>query len=813
MLSKHFANSFISLIMAGIIFSCAPKVQDSELKKPDVPELKTNDVALNQIYKSPFATVNWTIKKLDLKKTFSQTQIQTLFEISEKLSDLNANEKAIDLFNLRQNENLTQQKNVTKEYKNTYYLQLVEEQTRKSLKKSVSDIEQQLLDDTDQIDKIIDSAANNSVNKSKPENDLATHIQIAKHLITEITDKIQATDLFAELKKQTVEQIKLQADHYISVADDFNSQSAPLTILTLKIKLIETYLEKLNITLEGVDQQSLQSGKKLGASIDAIADSKNALQTLALTWQMLTVEDRDQYFKPANQKLYDLLNKKSDKDIQCLTDGNCTGLISKIILNIGVYPALDSYGIDKIKSDLNQAAIGYLNRKINAIAFEKLNTLTAKMKTDIRASVEKNITDVQKFKDNFKINLATGLKNKLNSTALNLYVLSDAQSDSVLLQEQLTLATNELYTLPTATAEQIKNKQFNLIEKVISLIDFSNQKQTLLQNGLTDFLKNPKELFLTSELKNTTNTILIKDQAASLKFLSQMITATADWKPGPFDHGLVEINAQDLISDFKSDQLNQSLFPKASLFNICFSYAVQVLKQIQSEKSLVYLVDNDSQRIPISDYLSGKNHPTVALGAASDQKNNRLTNKTNAADLADLIGALSAFSAATKDIEQSQSEILNDPAVKAQILSANKNVNLLILTLSNFISSQMVGPKNLVADNYDFESKQLGTTYSLQSQVAAIHALVKAYETTGIDIYLLSAKELYYALNKNYFDPQLKFYKTNMADKSENTSGAQLNSDVLNTLNQLLPLRKYLVLSSQVQFDRIFENWYVAILL
>ncbi len=810
-------NIFFNTVMAAIflsVFACAPKVQDSELKKPDVPEALTNDIVLNQVYKNPFATVNWTLKKLDLKKTFTQKQIQSLFEISDKLADQNASDKATDLFNLRFSESLQNKKMVSKEYKDTYYLQLVEEQTRKSLKKSVSDVEKKLLDDTDKIDIIIDAAIDNSANKSNAENDLSMHIQIAKHLIADITENIQAADLFAELKKQAVEQIKSKADHYISIADEFNNQASALTSLTPKIYLIETYLTKLNIDLADDNKQSLQSGKKLGVSVDAITDSKNALQTLALTWQMLTVEERDQYFKPANQKLYDLLNKKNEQDIQCLIDGNCTGLISKIILNVGVYPALGKYGIDQIKADLNQAALGYLNRKINAIAFEKLGSLTATMKIEIRASVEKNIGDVQKFKDNFKINLAAGLKNKLNSNVLNLYVLSDAQIETVLLQDQLTLATNELYTLPTTiTVNQIQNKQFNLIEKVISLIDFSNQKQTLLQNGLTEFLKNPKELFLTSDRKNLNASILIKDQAASLKFLSLMITATADWKSGPFDHGITDIRAQDLIFDFKSDQLNQSLFPKTSLFNICFSYAVQVLKQIQSEKSLVYLVDNENQRIPISDYLTGKNHPTVALGAASDQKNNRLVNTTKATDLAELIDALSAFSLATKDIEQSQSDILKDPAVKNQILAANKNVNLLILTLSNFISSQMVGPKNLVAESYDFETKQLNIMYNLANQTAAINALVKAYETTGIDIYLLSAKELYYALNKNYYDPQLKFYKTNQTDKPESVTGSQLKTDVLNTLNQLLPLRKYLALPSQVQFDRIFENWYVAILL
>ena len=50
-------NTFLNTVMAAIFlsaFACAPKVQDSELKKPDVPEALTNDIALNQVYKNPF---------------------------------------------------------------------------------------------------------------------------------------------------------------------------------------------------------------------------------------------------------------------------------------------------------------------------------------------------------------------------------------------------------------------------------------------------------------------------------------------------------------------------------------------------------------------------------------------------------------------------------------------------------------------------------------------------------------------------------------------------------------------------------------
>lgn len=826
-----FLSSKIKLIIVyGLLISCAPKVQESDKKKPDVPELQTNDISLQQAYINPYASINFTLKKLGPKKLLSQTEIQNLFEISDKLNDANAHQKATDLLNQIENENLQNKKNITKDFKDTYYLQLVDEKTRSLLKNSVDDIEKKLLADTDQIESLIAVAANKSENKSNAENNLKTHIAIGKNLVSEISSSIQQANIFNELKQQVLDKLNSETTKYISAAEEFDTQAQNILQLTQKINLIEAYLEKLGLQLSAEATLALQNGKKLGLSIDQISTAQNSLQTLALTWKMLSPEERTQYFIPASQKLYDLLNKKNDQDIQCLIDANCSGFISKIILKIGVYPALDNYGILKIKTDLNSAALGYLNHKINALAFEKLNDLTNAMKTQIRSNVEKKIIDIENFKTNFKTHLAEGLKLHFKSTPLNIYVLSDDvahladnSTHQIQLQEQIPWAMNDLYSLNNININttDLDVKQMGLIEKVLSLVDFSNDKNSLLENGISDFLKNPKELFLMPELQNSTqnstqsstNTFLVKDQAATLKLLTSMLTATADWKPSIFDHGISDISAQDLISDFKSSELNQSLFPKVGLFNICFSYAIQVLKQIQSEKSLVYLIDNKNQRVPISDYLSGKNHPTVALAGASDKKNNHILNTAKTSDLAALVEALSLFTMATKDIQNSKSDILKSVDFQNQMAGANKNIQLLVVTLANFISSQMVGPNNLVGDSYDFESQKLDQNYNLSNQVAAVSALVKAYETTGIEIYLLSAKEIYYSLNKNYFDPQLKFYKNNLSLNSETPTNHTLTNDVLNTLNQLIPLRKYLSLSSQVQFDRIFENWYIALLL
>ena len=807
-MNKKYLLLSLLVILHTSLFSCAPKVQDTETKTPEVPELQSSDIALQKAYKSPFATINFAIKKIAGQKILPLQSINQLFEVGEQLSDENAKEKANEVLNKNLLDGVY--KKSTKEISSTNYLQLVEEQTASTLKNSVDGTTKKILADTDLIESIINASLQEPQQQTTATSELKIQLLTAEVLLNDILQKIQAASIFAELKTQVVQQLNTQAKSLLSKVSAFDKELTNTQGLSDKINLIQQFIKDLGFELSTENQAALNGGKKLGDSILKVTDAQTALQTLALTWQMLTVEERNQYFKPANEKLFSLFDKKSEADIQCLIDSNCKGLISKLVLNIGVYPALDNYGIDKIKTDINTAAVGFLNKKINSVAYDKITDLTSTIKNQIRSNVEKNLGQVQDFKNRFKSNLALGLQKVFKTEKLDFYAIDNQNTN---IQDQLYLMMNDLKSLPYSAGSDKNLKQFLLIEKVLSLVEFSGQSKSLLKNGITNYLKDTKELLLTKNLQSTNIVLQVKDQALAINLLSQMLTATADWQPTVFDTGITDIKAQDLISDVKSADLNQSLFPKVQLFNICLSMATKVLKQIQSQSSLVYLIDNQSQRIPIAQYLTDKNHTTVALGAASDQVNGRLVNLTRLGDLAELIKALSAFSKATADISKSKSDVLKNPLVLEQIQNAHKSIELLILTLANFISSQMVGPQYLVADVYNFELQLVNNDYQLKNQVAAISALVTAYETTGINIYLTSAKELYFSLNKNYYDPELKFYKNNLNAALQNNVAASTSADVLNSLNNLIQIRKYLNLTSQVQFDRIFENWYVALLL
>lgn len=785
--------------------ACAPKVETVELKKPMTPELLSKDVSLQKLYSRPFASVSFAVKNLNPNESMNQESIQNLFEIGSQLDDQNALEKATADFEKFKSKNSFIQKN----YQDSYYLQLVEEQTRSQIKNSVSALEKQILADTEKMISLIPQIAKQQLTFLTKNSTLTEQLSATNQFLNQLVQTIQKQNIYPELREKIVENLNTQSASFIQKVSSFDDEYNKVIWLSEKLKILNTKVSELKIELEPETISSIYWGQQLGASIDIISDPATALQTLAVTWKILTVEERIQYFQAANEKLYELFNKKDEQDIECLIQGNCKGLISKLVLKMGVYPALEDYGIQKIKTDINQAAINFLNQKISSIAFTKIQQLPLSIQNEIQTSVEKNLGGLQSFQKNFKKNLAVGLSQTLKSEKIDLYL----KNKNLQLNDQVLMMTNELYSLPYANNKQAV--QFSLIEQVLSLVNFSNQKNSLLKNGLTEYLKTIPEIFFLSEIETSSkseskNILKISDQAQALKFLSLMISATADWKKGPYQSGLTDLTAQNLISDFNSDQLNDKVFSQLDLLNICFSMTAQVLKQFQSEKSLIYLINNQNLRIPIHLYLSDKNPTPLALAAASDQMNNRTLNTTKAKDIALLIEALSQFSQATSGFINSQSALLQQPEIQNQIFSAQKNIDLLILTLANFISSQMIGADHFIADSYDFETQILSEDYNLENQVHAIHALTLAYERTGIDLYLFSAKEIYYALNNKFYDPEIKFYKNNL-----NAASAESNrrDDVTKALNHLLPLRKYLSLTSQIQFDRIFENWYVATLL
>ena len=287
-----------------------------------------------------------------------------LFEIATQLGDLNASDKA-------QSDYAEILKSVSQEDKNiedSYYLQLVKESSQKRLYQSVGEIEKKILNDLNQINQIVNTTI--ELSQISEQSKISETLDLVFKKVNLAINSIQDSSIYDDLKKQIVKEFRQQVLSYHEYFYPVLAEYEKKQTLSDIVRLIDKIITDQQFKIDESDTLALQQGRTLGSKIDAIDSAEKALQALAYTWQILTVEERDVVFKDANQKLYELFNKKDPSEIQCLIDNNCTGLISKLIIKLGVYPALNDYGLEQIKLTLNQKSISVVDQKIKKIVFE-----------------------------------------------------------------------------------------------------------------------------------------------------------------------------------------------------------------------------------------------------------------------------------------------------------------------------------------------------------------------------------------------------------------------------------------------------------
>ncbi len=801
-----------------LVISCAPKVQEKERITPVVPTVRTNDTNLFQKNKKSFASFEHAQKNIKKSSMNLFVDAENLLMISGKLQDTLGEEIALSFYNLAIANQTTASSSIL--IKDTHYLQLIHEESVQAIQSGTSTVIATLQKDIAVIQKLI--ANETEILKTVKETDLlGQQLELVEKVLQKIIVAIESADIFPDLKIQVSTEMKNQSAIQLTGPKILAVDLKSITTLKQGIDILNAYVVKNAVELLPEDKKSLADADHLGQLVDKIRNSKTALQALAKTWQILKPEERVLHFKTANKKLFDFFNDKGPKDIQCIVAANCDSFITKIILKMGVYPAIEEYGVENIKKDITLNALNSLNLAVQKNSQITLLALGQTLQADVQEGVNKEIIEIQLFAKDFKNYIAEGLSAKLGTTSVDRISLNTSNANNFMFNYY-----NSLFL-----KKNNERGQFQLIDNLLQfMFSGKNLEQTKTTQTIKETLtKADARFYYDQENKLTTEPVLtVKDQAASLKFYTQMMNQLADWRPSTFDTGITQYYAQDLVTKFQSEDLKKLVFPKSDLFGIALSLAAQTLKQLESELSPIYLLDENNQRISIYDYLNNNfenPNAVVVHAAASDLKNKVLSDETTLENIALMIDALADFYKATDDIEKSTSDILKDEALRTQILNSRKQVKLVVVTLANFISNQMVTRDHYVYSEMNFKTAQKKLSVSSTDYAMAIKALMTAHQVSGIDIYKLSALEIYYSLNRKFYLTKNKFYsssiQTNDKDelidadliKNESTDVSVSRDHILMMLSSILPLRSHMNYGSQLQFDRIFENWYSVLLL
>lgn len=800
--------SALALIALALFSGCAPKLEEKEKPVVSFPNgQKFQDAHIANFADDAFATEN-IVKRTSVQDSLKQMEM--MFAIQKISPDENWQKKIEQ--NYANLEKSFLKKKIS--YSKSVYLDLVYQQINDEVDSTVKNTDKKITADTKKVVELIRQIQKNSLNLTL-ESTLKEKLDATQVFLNTLNTEVKKLNIIPEFKDSFLNELKQQGQNLLNKAVVFDDEFVRAQKLEDSLKIIAQFVENTSTQLNSEDQDSLKKGLALAEALGSLKNAQTGLQAIALVWTLLNDEQRAQYFKEANKDLYAFLAEKSPEDIQCMCEKNCKGFKTKIILNLGVYPKIEKFGFQNIIDLINQKSLNFISQKVNQVAFTTLQKIGETITEQVLASVAQKRSDLGDFKTNLRSNLSKGLeqefvKQKIKDPAL---FLVDQQSLLMDLDTQSSYLRNKTESLSfLKDKSKLVQVQFEIVEGFLNLPLFSQSPKTgekTLQTDLVDLLLNPEPRQFLNSLSNNKAEVNLKQQTELLLTAATLLNQLADWKKSSFDAGISAIKADKIITQFKSKDLDRSFFPKADLTAVTLSIASQVLTLMQSENSPLVLVNNQNQILPVQSIDTDNTGP-IALAAATDFKKGLRVPTAKASDLSDFLSALSIFYQATEEIEKTQSLTLiqknkNGLSLLEDALTARQQIKLLIVAIANFISNQLIQPNGLISKSIALnENLKPLAKYELLDQTRAIDSLIKAYELTQIDVYLWTAKNIFYSMNRLLYLDKMKFYQQSTEDEVQ--SGIDMTK-LLETYKNLLPLKSYLNPEEQDQFQKIFASW------
>ncbi|WP_413587140.1 hypothetical protein [Bdellovibrio sp. HCB274] len=651
-------------------------------------------------------------------------------------------------------------------------------------------------------------------------------------------------------------EITLQTKPYFAKIADFTEKFYSSTNFYFNLTLIKNLITDFEVELDQEMARQLNQGMMVGQGVERIRDSQGALTVLVDVWKMLTPDERTEYFKPANDDLYSFLRRQDDKELQCLRTPGCSGgIIDGIAKKVFILPKIEKFGVMKIRTLLNDAARTYLVTFVEQFALNFIRDIPAMFADNIDTGIDKKSVQLREVQNNYEpyvrkllqtwsqkkltkydgmvagfetptvqLNLSKGAPMAIASLGSPATLQANTAGSSImarsLLMENTTDADLGLQTALSQVNKLItiggyRDINDRLVPALLSPVEKTKQPLDLMRLSETTFsYRIPDKVTLQDPFHVNPGMDYAKDFSAAyfaeqIEGLSHMLKITADWKVSSFDKHLSSITAQELVPHLNSPELKRTLFPKDMFFALNVGDIAVLLKDITKKATPVFLVTLDNNIIWADQYATSSE--TAIMGGIVDMKDGVKSNIVRSVDVSKFLLSLVEFLNATDGVEKTKSTILTEKDESGrsnldELVEGRKDIKLLILSLANFISNQLVNDESLVQSQYilkEFKRSNL-VPYRAYEQAYAIRALLAAWKITKIDAYLWSAQEIYYAMNKQLFSTEEQFYV--------NGDGSKLDfPQKVATLVALMELAPHLPVESVVQLSKITSPWLQAL--
>lgn len=594
------------------------------------------------------------------------------------------------------------------------------------------------------------------------------------------------------------------------IAELLNAQTLEKTLKALeKIFLVYQYHPTQEIN------QDLEFGYNIAHSIDNMKTEQAALTLIVQFWRLMTPKERLENFKPASSDLYEYLRARTESELNCLASDSCLDLII-LVGKKKIFSGLRDYGLIKLQTTFNQGARSIVIEKIETKLPSEVAIIPQSMKQQIIPRLQQKTKDVLKIRNEFdgflrglllgwaKQNLYTDQYQNVplmekNQIRLGLDdgkpVISSPSSAEPKFDFQTAGASFALTSLRWNSHSDVQplnhSRTINIMR---SMIDQINKLLVTYEQQPSDSLPKNKKYFdalATGEL---------------LRGLSKISYHLRDFEPTVFDLHLGRVQIGELDIDSLPRELAQRpLFPKETFYALAIGNAALLLKNLSTTPSPVFTVDTEEKIQWLDRAIDNPDSPNVMAGVV-DIINGKRSQLVKSLSLSKFLMGLISFYKATENLDKTQAPRLleknGDGKTNLQVIMESRaDIRSLILGLSNFLSHQIKTADGATLHSIHINEtvvKNTGILF-LDDQVQSIEALLDSYELLQTNMYLWSAIDTYYALNRKLWDPAVDFYYAD--SQRSQVSFAQR----IATLHMIARLKNFLTGASKDQAERILH--------
>jgi hypothetical protein len=857
------ALTFASLVAFLMLVGCAPKPVERvyPVGQTDFgPQQKDPILKLDQVRTTAAPSA------LKWKETVSSARV---FRFAENLIELGRMKESSPLVKLGTQIGTTfysaKGAATRTDFTETLYLQAASGETKEDVMPVLEENDKMLVDQLPIIRGVLKKSAE-TYPWPTPETSPKASLAMAKVYVRAFLESLGASkvnrDVYGGVKSA------IETD-FFPLVDGLSSQIDSILAEPDSVVMIDRLKEvakKYDFNLDEDTMAMIDQARTVFVQISQIKKNQDALTVVVELWELTDPESRQKTFEPVSKELYDFLKGKGPKGLSCLKSSKCLNPLILIPKAIGILPAIEKYGLEKLKTDLTVAAHDSLVQQISGAVATFVPTLPQQLDQQITEQLQK-IRDtiasvkadypkfingiakeflVQDLKQTDGVRVYGAEANKVvfsmapHSLAISLAqtpqnTASGAQTGAEVLGGSMAYAAS-LWNLGTLGPVSYTRSVMSQVDKMLAIGGFQTPSKKPYKSlavtvdpsakfkhfAIRDDIGGdvpfavpdsfPVARDFTPTFTEAPKTFSVRAQAELLRGLAAMTRYFRDWERNGFDSSLGQIQVGHLIKDLPAGSVTSGLFPKDSFFALGVANGATILTNMTKRLSPVFLIDITKKTTWANERSDDSDQPATMAGLVDIVAGKR-GNTVRLDDAARYLLAVADFLEATQGIEKTQSHPLVTPDEASgkrpvdQLIEARSSLSMLIVGIANFISHELAAPDGGLRASFRQDLVQANAKEPRRAvdQALAILALSRAGQVLDRTIYDATALDAYAFMNAKLFNAKTGFYNA-----AEDAATLPTPDDMLTILLAGETLRARMSDTSRAQWDMLAAPWLKA---